>query len=149
MAGRTATALPAATTAGLQPNYVVPPVPHPNPHEHITLLASEDGLLMRPHCAELPYPVSYVRVSWGKTTHIAELPSDRGRPSVDWKEGVVIYGIVGLMTLLNGNKTSSSVHSIKSKLNTLRLASYLLVITSRSDVGQCERLLSSNIVRLT
>ncbi|KAG1903754.1 phosphoinositide polyphosphatase [Suillus fuscotomentosus] len=116
MAGRTATALPTATTAGLQPNYVVPPVPHPNPHEHITLLASEDGLLMRPHCAGLPYPVSYVRVSWGKTTHIAELPSDRGRPSVDWKEGVVIYGIVGLMALFN--------------------ASYLLVITSRSDVGQ-------------
>ncbi|KAG2158469.1 phosphoinositide polyphosphatase [Suillus bovinus] len=115
MAGRTA-ALPAATV-GLQPNYVVPPVPHPSPHEHITLLASEDGLLMRPHRAGLPHPASYVRVSWGKTTHIAELPSDhRGGIPVDWKEGVVIYGIVGLMTLFD--------------------ASYLLVITSRSDVGQ-------------
>ncbi|KAG1770369.1 SacI homology domain-containing protein [Suillus placidus] len=114
MAGRTA-ALPAATT-GLQPNYVVPPVPHPNPHEHIALLASDDGLLMRPHRAGLPYPASYVRVSWGKTANIAELPSNGGSPSVDWKEGVVIYGIVGLMTLFN--------------------ASYLLVITSRTDVGQ-------------
>ncbi|KAG2349544.1 hypothetical protein BDR05DRAFT_1020563 [Suillus weaverae] len=113
-AGRTA-ALPPATT-GLQPNYVVPPVPHPNPHEHIALLASEDGLLMRPHRAGLPYPASYVRVSWGKTANIAELPSNGGSPSVDWKEGVVIYGIVGLMTLFN--------------------ASYLLVITSRTDIGQ-------------
>lgn len=111
--GRTA-AHPAAAT-GLQPNYVVPPVPHPNPHEHIVLLASEYGLLMRPHHAGL-YPASYVRVTWGKTANIVELPSDGGSPPVDWKEGVVIYGIVGLMTLFN--------------------ASYLLVITSRSDVGQ-------------
>ncbi|KAG1877755.1 SacI homology domain-containing protein [Suillus subalutaceus] len=91
-------------------------LPHLNPHEHIALLASEDGLLMRPHRAGPPYPASYVRVSWGKTANIAELPSDGGSPSVDWKESVVIYGIVGLMTLFN--------------------ASYLLVITSRSDVGQ-------------
>lgn len=113
MAGRTAP-LPAAMT-GLQPNYVVPPVPHPNPHEHIVLLASDHGLLMRPHRAGLS-PASYVRVSWGKTANIVELPSDGGSSSVDWNEGVVIYGIVGLMTLFN--------------------ASYLLVITSRSDVGQ-------------
>lgn len=105
-----------APTTGLQPNYVVPPVPHPNPHEYIVLIASEDGLLMRPHRAGLPYPTSYVRVSWGKTANIAELPSDGRSTSVDWKEGVVIYGIVGLITLFN--------------------ASYLLVITSRSDVGQ-------------
>lgn len=38
---------------------------------------------------------------------------------------------------------------MKSRLNNLRPASYLLVITSRSDVGQCERPLSLNIVRLT
>lgn len=112
--GRTAALLTATT--GLQPNYIVPPVPHPNPHEHIAMLASEDGLLMRPHRAGLPHPASYVRVSWGKTANIAELPSDGGSPSVDWKESVVIYGIVGLMTLFD--------------------ASYLLVITSRSDVGQ-------------
>ncbi|KAG1756423.1 phosphoinositide polyphosphatase [Suillus paluster] len=104
-------ALP-ATTIGLQPSYVVPPVPHPNPHEHIALLASEDGLLMRPHGAGLPHPASHVRISWGKTVDIAELPSD----GVDWEESAVVYGIVGLMSLFN--------------------ASYLLVITSRSDVGQ-------------
>jgi hypothetical protein len=107
MAGRTAP-LPAAMT-GLQPNYVVPPVPHPNPHEHIVLLASDHGLLMRPHRAGLS-PASYVRVSWGKTANIVELPSDGGSSSVDWNEGVVIYGIVGLMTLFNGNKRSSPAH---------------------------------------
>ncbi|KAG2157447.1 SacI homology domain-containing protein [Suillus clintonianus] len=110
------TAAPPATTTGLQPNFVVPPVPHPNPHEHIALLASEDGLLMRPHRAGLPYPASYVRVSWGKTADIVELPSDGGSPLVDWKESVIVYGVVGLMTLFN--------------------ASYLLVLASRSDVGQ-------------
>ncbi|KAG0705071.1 SacI homology domain-containing protein [Suillus ampliporus] len=114
IAGRTA-AHP-VMTVGLQPSFIVPPVPHPNPHEYIALLASEDGLLMRPHGAGPPYPASHVRVSWGKTTDIAELPSDGESSSVDWKESVIVYGIVGLMTLFN--------------------ASYLLVITSRSDVGQ-------------
>ena len=95
---------------GLQPSYVVPPVPHPNPHEHIALLASEDGLLIRPHVGTesgLPHPASHVRLSWSKTVDIAELPSDGGDRHIDWKESVIVYGIVGLMTLFNGNKTSS------------------------------------------
>lgn len=95
---------------GLQPGSVVPVVSHPNhPHEHIALLATEDGLLIRPHDggAGPPYPTTHVRVSWGKAADIAELPSNSGDPPVDWKESVVVYGIVGLMSLFNGNKTSS------------------------------------------
>ncbi|OAX41993.1 hypothetical protein K503DRAFT_421235 [Rhizopogon vinicolor AM-OR11-026] len=108
--GGSTAGLPVKT--GLQPSFVVPPVPHPNPHEHIALLASEDGLLIRPHDGGAG---PHLRVSWGKTANIAELP---GGPSgsVDWKESVIVYGIVGLMSLFS--------------------ASYLLVITSRSDVGQ-------------
>lgn len=106
---RSTTLLPAKT--GLQPGFMVPPVPHPHPHEYIALLASEDGLLIRPHNGGTGPPLnpaSYVRVSWGKAANIAELPSSGGGPSVDWKESVVVYGIVGLMSLFNGNKTSSA-----------------------------------------
>jgi hypothetical protein len=93
-----------------KPDFVAPPVSHSDPHEHIALLASEDGLFIRPHGGAGPplNPATHVRVSWGKTTNIAELPGDGGGPSVDWKESVVVYGIVGLMSLFNGNKISSS-----------------------------------------
>ena len=107
--GRSTTLLPAK--AGLQPGFVVPPVPHPHPHEYIALLASEDGLLIRPHDGGTGPPLnpaSHVRVSWGKAANITELLSSDGGPSVDWKESVIVYGIVGLMSLFNGNKTSST-----------------------------------------
>ncbi|KAF9246453.1 SacI homology domain-containing protein [Melanogaster broomeanus] len=99
---------------GLQPRLVVPRVPHPHPHECIAVIATDEGLIMRPRAPGL-HPESHVRVSWGKPPKVEELQGDGGGPSVDWASSVLIYGVVGILDLFN--------------------ASYLLAITARSHVG--------------
>ncbi|KAF9819771.1 hypothetical protein IEO21_01862 [Rhodonia placenta] len=101
-------------TTSLQPKYVLPPLPHPCPHEHIALLATAQGLLLRPHFLSETRPESYVRILWGKTGAIEELPINEDADQ-DWSESVIIYGIVGILELFS--------------------ASYLLVVSARSEVG--------------
>jgi hypothetical protein len=91
-----------AHTPVLQPKYVVPPVPHPCPHDHLAILATEDGLLIRPH---IPGQVgerivgfeSHVRVSWGKSVKVEEVTSCG--ENYDWTDSAIIYGIVGILEL--------------------------------------------------
>lgn len=87
-------------TPGLPPKYVVPPVPHPYPHDHLAILATKDGLLIRPHIpgqGRIAGPRSYIRISWGKVFQVEEIPS--GGEEFDWGESAVIYGIVGVLEL--------------------------------------------------
>ncbi|PCH37867.1 hypothetical protein WOLCODRAFT_161110 [Wolfiporia cocos MD-104 SS10] len=102
-------------TTSLQPKYVLPPLPHPCPHEHIAIIATSQGLLLRPHFRSENHAESYVRVTWGKTGSVEELPYSAELDSIDWSESVVVYGIVGILNLFS--------------------ASYLLVVSSRSEVG--------------
>lgn len=88
-------------TTSLQPKYVLPPLPHPCPHEHIALLATAQGLLLRPHFLSETRPESYVRILWGKTGAIEELPINEDADQ-DWSESVIIYGIVGILELFSG-----------------------------------------------
>lgn len=82
----------------LQPSYTVPAVPHPCPHEHISLLITSEGLLLRPHVAGL-HPKSYVRIAWGKSAQLEEVEGNAG---MDWSNGVVVYGILGILELSSG-----------------------------------------------
>ncbi|KAJ7510013.1 SacI homology domain-containing protein [Mycena galericulata] len=106
-------------TTGLQPKYVVPPVPHPCPHDHIALLVTPAGLLLRPHFPGRgpndPTPSTHLRLSWSKAVKVDELTGDGEADGVDWTGSVVIYGIVGVLELFS--------------------ASYLLVVSAKSDVG--------------
>ncbi|KAH9484391.1 Phosphatidylinositide phosphatase SAC2 [Psilocybe cubensis] len=113
--------LPGTTgTTGLHPRYTLPAVAHPCPHSHLALLATKDGLLIRPHVkgqATIAQS-AYIKISWGKTIRIEEIETvvgDGAEETVDWKDGVVVYGIVGILELYS--------------------CSYLLVITSRTEVG--------------
>ncbi|KAH9930723.1 SacI homology domain-containing protein [Fomitopsis serialis] len=90
---------------GLQPKYVLPPLPHPCPHEHIAIIATDRGLLLRPHFLSETHVESYVCIPWGKNATV---------------EDVVVYGIVGILTL---------------SLVFVPLSSYLLVISARTEVG--------------
>ncbi|KAK0196896.1 SacI homology domain-containing protein [Armillaria mellea] len=95
----------------LQPKYVVPPVPHPAPYEHIALLATKEGLLMRPY--ELGPGISSVhgaKIAWGRGGKIEEIAVVG-----EWEGYVVVYGIVGILELFS--------------------SSYLLVITAKTDIG--------------
>ncbi|KAJ7172335.1 SacI homology domain-containing protein [Mycena filopes] len=106
-------------TTGLLPKYVVPAVPHPCPHDHIALLVTPAGLLLRQHIPGRdpndPGPTTHLRLLWTKSVKVEELSGDGEAEGVNWADSVVIYGIVGVLELFS--------------------ASYLLVVSAKSDVG--------------
>ncbi|KAF8478731.1 SacI homology domain-containing protein [Russula ochroleuca] len=103
-------------TPVLPPKIVVPPVLSPRPHDYIAILPTQDGLLLRPHVARQGESDHYVRITWGKVPEIEELQGAAHNASVNWAVAVIVYGIVGILELFT--------------------ESYLLVITSRLEVGQ-------------
>ncbi|KAK0210966.1 SacI homology domain-containing protein [Desarmillaria ectypa] len=95
----------------LQPKYVIPPVPHPAPYKHVALLATKEGLLMRPHESDVgTSSIHGAKISWGRGGKIEEI-SVVG----EWEGHITVYGIVGILELFS--------------------SSYLLVITTKTDVG--------------
>lgn len=93
-----------ATSVGLQPSFVLPPVPHPHPYEHIAIVATDDGLVLGPHLPGLSPSTSFIRIPWGRRPKVQELMGDGSDSSIDWKSNVVVYGIVGIMDLFNGTE---------------------------------------------
>ncbi|KAF8212087.1 SacI homology domain-containing protein [Mycena galopus ATCC 62051] len=110
---------PQHVTTGLQPKYVVPPMPHPCPHDHIALLVTPHGLLLRQHISgrgpDDPGPTTHLRLPWSKSVKVEQLSSGGEAEGIDWSESVIIYGIIGVLELFS--------------------ASYLLVVSAKSDVG--------------
>jgi hypothetical protein len=88
----------------LAPKFTVPPVPHPSPHSHLALLATDDALLIRPHAPGVT-PEAHVRIAWGKGAAPEEV-SGSGDDE-DWSASVVVYGIIGIMALFDGVPDSS------------------------------------------
>ena len=90
------------TAPGLHPGFSLPPIPHPCPHDHLALLVSGDGLLIRPHVPGSPFvnsfPYSYLRISWGKSNKIEQFEKLE-RDNLDWTESVIVYGIAGIVEL--------------------------------------------------
>lgn len=127
---------------GLQPKYVLPPLPHPCPHEHIAIIATDRGLLLRPHFLSETHVESYICIPWSKNATVEELPHGEEFDHIDWSESVVVYGILGIFTLFTG--IGLPLLSCCTAVN-LCLASYLLVITARTEVGHCEHLVSSGL----
>lgn len=93
---------PVVQPNGLPPSYTLPSVPHPCPYNHLALLVTPEGLLVRPHAANLPHPTHHVRIAWGKPAKAEELDGDGEGEGRDWTEGVIVYGIVGMLDLYNG-----------------------------------------------
>ncbi len=101
------TPMPAAHTTGLQPKFTVPPLPHPCPHEYLAILATHDGLLLRPHIKHGTRPASHIQISWGKEAKVEEINDLGDGDSVDWSESVVVYGVIGVLSLFAGTNNSS------------------------------------------
>lgn len=89
-------------TTGLQPKYLVPPVPHPCPHDHLSLLVTKDGLLIRPYTTGLSGSTAHVRIAWGKIVRVEEITSNGGADEVEWEKGVIVYGIIGILEMFSG-----------------------------------------------
>ncbi|KAG6856457.1 hypothetical protein H0H87_004317 [Tephrocybe sp. NHM501043] len=109
----------ASHPVGLQPKYLVPPIPHPCPYDHLALLITKDGLLIRQHTPgrdhTTEHPSSYVRVLWGNPVKVEEVSAAHVAEGLNWAESVVVYGIIGVLELFSG--------------------AHLLVITAKTEVG--------------
>ena len=92
-------------TTGLQPKFVVPAVPHPYPHTCLAILVTKEGLLIRPHVFESDTDQTEwhpcIRVSWGKSVKVEEIERYQLSEKLDWNEGVIVYGIVGILELFS------------------------------------------------
>ena len=94
---------PLPNTTGLEPKYTVPPVPHPNPHHHLDILVSSEGLLLRPHLPGHNHTESYVRISWGLAGKIEPVEGTAAEdPELDWSKAAVVYGVLGSLDLFTG-----------------------------------------------
>ncbi|VDB82776.1 unnamed protein product [Peniophora sp. CBMAI 1063] len=102
-------------TTHLQPKYTVPAVPHPRPHDHIAILATPDALLLKPHLNGSNQSHPYVSISYGKQYKVEEREDTGEGHGAEWASAAVVYGIVGIIDLYT--------------------TSYLLVISSKADVG--------------
>ncbi|KAI0093512.1 SacI homology domain-containing protein [Irpex rosettiformis] len=102
-------------TTSLQPKFIVPPTPHPYPYEYIVILAAPQGLLLRQFLRDGTHPESHVCISWGKEGAVEEIQNSSEVGDLDWNDGVIVYGLVGILNLYTG--------------------SHLLVINHRSDMG--------------
>ena len=100
---------------GLQPKYMLPAVPHPCPHDHLAIVVTKEGLLVRPHIPgqsrkNAVQPSTHLRISW-RTSEVIEVHrNSESRPNkstttqpegVDWQEAAVVYGIVGILELFS------------------------------------------------
>jgi|SRR6266478_545251 len=90
-------------TPELPPKFIVPPVPHPRPHDHIAVLPTQDGLLLRPHIAGQGESDRYVRITWGKIPEIEELQGAMQGANVNWAPAMIVYGIIGILELFTGS----------------------------------------------
>lgn len=93
-----------AHTPALQPKFIVPPVPHPRPHDHIAVLPTQEGLLLRAHTnfkGESDH--RYVRITWGKVPEIEEFQGAAQNTGIGWPTAVIVYGIVGILELFTGS----------------------------------------------
>jgi phosphatidylinositol 4-phosphatase len=90
-------------TPTLPPKFVVPPVPRPRPHEHIAVLPTQEGLLLRPHTPfQGESDSQYVRINWGKVPEIVKFQGAVQNTDTNWAAAVVVYGIVGILELFAG-----------------------------------------------
>jgi hypothetical protein len=92
-----------ATAHNVKPSlpakFLATAVPHPNPFDQILVLASTEGLLLRP---DIPHYETLVRISWGKDAKVEEINANSVKKIPDWSGAVVVYGIVGLVRLFTG-----------------------------------------------
>lgn len=116
---------PIGLTSGLQPKYSVSAVPHPYPHDHLVLVSTKEGLLIRPqvpgkHKEVVNKSLPLVRIKWRKEIVVEEMNwSTESHSGINWaSDGVVVYGIVGVLELYS---CASFIHLDSTKPTIHRL----------------------------
>jgi hypothetical protein len=107
-----------------QPKSTVSTAPHSRPHDHIAILPTQDGLLLRPYIARQGESDHYVRITWGKVPEIKQLHGPAPTAGVNWTLAVIVYGIIGIIDLFAGSLPTLPFRSLS------QLREFLLRILS-------------------
>lgn len=93
-----------AAAVGLHPklNVTLPPVPHPTPYYRIAILATKGALLLRPLIPGVSKPHYHVRIPWGDSFNIEELPGNAEGADEAWGDAAIVFGILGCLKLTSG-----------------------------------------------
>lgn len=86
---------------GLKPRDILPAVPHSYPYHCISVLASKDGLLLRPDLQRDAQPTNHVCVAWGQDVIVEEREGDGSSPGHDWSGAAVVFGVLGVVKLFS------------------------------------------------
>jgi phosphatidylinositol 4-phosphatase len=95
----------AVRTPALQPKSAAPASAssYLRPHDHIAVLPTQDGLLLRPHVARQAESDGYVRIAWGKVPEIKQFQGPIPTAGVNRTLAVIVYGIIGILDLFAGS----------------------------------------------
>ena len=93
---------PVARNTGLSPKLAVPPGTHPRPYDHIAVLPTKDGLLLRPRIEHAVVAGSCIRLGWARSPRVEELEGNGESYEALWGQSVIVYGIVGILDLFTG-----------------------------------------------
>ncbi len=92
-----------ALRVDIKPQFKVPLIPHPAPHHRLMVVASKQGLLLRPYTSGSTAPIKHVRVPWGRDADVQELDSHaEDSKELDWSSAAIVYGILGVVKLFTG-----------------------------------------------
>lgn len=130
---------------GLEPKYIVPPVPRPGPYQRIAILATRSGLLLRPAIPANARPDTHVRISWGNTLEVQEVQGDGESDGADWSQAAIVFGVLGTVKLYSGMLSASLIRAVIIEYTSCSGA-YVLVITAKTDVGSCTSQSNRNAV---
>ena len=125
-------------TSAPQPKSAAPASSHPRPHDHIAVLPTQDGLLLRPQIARQGESDDSVRISWGKVPEVKQFQGPIPTVGVNWTLAVIVYGVIGILDLFAGS-LYTLLFDVSLNYNEFCAESYILVITSRREVGHSER----------
>jgi len=97
---------PVAHNTGLSPKPALPPGPHPRSYDHIAILPTKDGLLLRPRIEHGVLSGSYVKLGWTRSPRVEELEGNGESYGALWGQSVTVYGIIGILDLFTGTLLS-------------------------------------------
>ena len=117
----------------LPPSLTIPATPHPNALKEISIAVSPSGVWLKP--ATQSASLSYVYIPFGLSPTVTEVRAASVQPQPNWSPSNSLYGVVGIINLFRCKSFFRSDSIPFERQNLACTASYLLVISSRNEVG--------------
>lgn len=132
----------------LPASHVLPPTPHPHPFRRLRLCVTDAGILVRNPTSTTQAggdnddvgDVQCVLVGWGVGGAIGRAEWKNVKDEVeglDSENACEVHGVIGILKMYRSKSSSHWLYRVKLGSFLELIASYLLVISSISTVGQC------------